>query len=505
MGATKVSQGELPQTFLDELKALLLERENAQRIEQQERENAQRIEQQVQLEYLVQKLTQTNIISSPTVATLGRQAHNDLVRVGRWHLVEKSGEAVLDDSQCLELAALECTDESALIHWFTPHLQRVVARASDKTGKPLMLLNTERHPWVDDPHRGAKSKPDMLVAHPALCKLNKTDGDAKYDGDGFWFGECAHFDLRDSVTAIMEWKVQMGSNEFKALGEGIEYARRLSHVNSQHSTISADDVSITRVVLADREGFQLLTCLSGHAESCVVGCWSDPGSMGALVSFLTPEEPCWLEALHKICEQFQLQPKDCCFLGRGGTGRVFSVIEEGGRKLAVKVALCDIGCTMLAAEKASLENPKLEPLGFTVSSRGWFMDAQRRFAGLLLHPVGEKLPMTKQAISSAINALVELAHAGLCHGDARLPNVAWVDGESALWLDLRTLSETTNPGASCTQDIITFATSLGLEDAINLHFNKEGPLELCKQPSGDLLSVFQRAWQKTNSNGLLHQ
>jgi hypothetical protein len=462
----------VPEAFLGGLQALLLK------------------QQQALLESLAQKMASSSIVSSPTPATLGLQAHTDLVKLGRWNSVEKSGSAVLDDCQSLELAALKCVDESELIQWFTPHLQRVVASASKRMAMPLALVNTERHAWVDDPHKGAPSKPDMLVAHPAFWKLNKTDGDETYDGQEFLFGQCAHFDLRDSVTAIMEWKVEMTSG-FKALGEGIEYAQRLSHADPEHPCITADDVSIVRVIVADRHHFQLLTCMRGHAESCVEGCWAGPGSFEALVSFLTPEQPPWVTALEAVFRRFQLkfQPGDC-FLGRGGTGRVFSVLQ-GEERLAVKVSIRDNDCTMLAAEKAAYDKHCQPEL--TVSSVDWFMDSDRRFAALLLGPVGVKLPLTKKAISAAIKALFGLANARLLHGDARFPNVVWVDGERALWLDLRTLQPSTDPAVSCTHDIITFGASLGLENAIKEHFRNK-PLKLCAEPEALLLSVFSQLW-----------
>ena len=488
----------MPGDFLLGLQQLLLEREEAQlkreeaqRLEQLKREEAQRLEQYAHFESLVQRLAGSTVLSSPTVATVGQQAHSDLERVGRWHRVIEEGPPVLDEAQCRELASLEISHESVLIQWFTPHLQRVVGEACKQAEMPLCLMNTERHPWVNDPHGGAKSKPDMLVAHPALCTQNKTEGDAKYDGDGFLFGQCSHFDLRDCVTAIMEWKVQMSPGDFSGLGEGIEYARRLSHCDPCNPCVAADDVSTTQVIVADRKGFQLLTCIRGHAESCIVGEWGESGSLRALVSFLRPKPHAWLQGLESMCQKLNLSATDSSFLGRGSTGRVFMA---GGH--AIKVAINDGGCSMLALEHAAHDmfQQQLGKMDVTVSCTDWVICPERQFAALAVQPVGSELPMTKVAIRSALEGLLVLANADLYHGDAREPNVVWVNGK-ACWLDLRTLNKSTDNNASSKRDIVTFATSFGLKDQIE-QFMTLTPWVLCEVPSEELLSVFAPIWRK---------
>lgn len=156
--------------------------------------------------------------STPTASTVGKRQYDSeaaLCSTGKWNALSGQGEQVLTDAELSQAKII--SEESELVKWFTPHMKKLVDAASSAIESPLVLVNTERHAWVEDPHLGALSKPDMLIAYPAFVRSNLTDGDANYNGEGFIFGQCAHWDLRDAIEAIVQWKVDIGANDFSAL------------------------------------------------------------------------------------------------------------------------------------------------------------------------------------------------------------------------------------------------------------------------------------------------
>jgi hypothetical protein len=411
--------------------------------------------------------------STPTASTVGKRQYEALCSTGKWNALRGQGEQVLTDEELSQAKIIR--EESELVKWFTPHLKKLVDAASLAIASPLVLVNTERHAWVEDPHRGALSKPDMLIAHPAFVRSNLTDGDAKYNGEGFIFGQCAHWDLRDAIEAIVEWKVDMGANDFSALGEGIDYARRIMHHMAEDEVpLDKARLGITRLLLADRKGFQLVSCRNGGASECVVGGWSDPGSRDAVVRFLgdSGQKRTWVNAIQGLSQHLSLTvttPANdtCCFLGRGSCGRVFQFSSDGNpTKLALKVALGDIACSQIHEEKTKFETflTQLKQAGkYVVTLSSYHVSGEREYAGILLHPVGTQLPRTQDAIIDAIKGLKSLATAGLCHGDARLPNVMWVNGNYATWFDFRTMSTTRSPEDTFIKDVTTFVESFRVQ------------------------------------------
>lgn len=388
--------------------------------------------------------------SSPTPSTLGKEQYATLMAAHRWNVVQGDGNPVLSSQQVEKLPATTCS-ESDLIQWFTPRLNRLVELASTQVDSPLVLVNSERHGWVEDPSPlGAPSKPDMFVCHPAFWKSIKSTGDTQYDSGNFRFGVLAHWDLRDCVNVIVEWKCTIGFGDFSALGEGVEYARRIMHTDD-NSGVCLDKpmVRITRVILADREKFFLVLCQHGVAGECVWGKWTDAGSEGAIVDFIKSGTSGrrWVDAISSLCFQFKVtlvvNDNNPCFLGRGACGRVFRVrTVEHGSELALKVALDDLHCSAIREEFFNYERNKdtLAQLGCVVSISNVFTGPDRKYAGLLSNPVGFPCKMTKANIISAVMGLRVLALSGFQHGDARLPNVVIHKAtQRAVWLDLRTL------------------------------------------------------------------
>jgi hypothetical protein len=454
-------------------------RDDEAREEQRKRDDKAREEQRKRDEELVRLLTPTGQ-SNPTPATVGKQQQASLLNAGRWvqlKIIDDS-DAVLNEAQLNQAKLIQ--NESTLVQWFTPHIIMLVEAASKAIKSPLVLVNTERHAWVKDSHLGAPSKPDMLITHPAFFQYNQTDSDCTYSGNdaNFLFGQCAHWDLRDSIEAIVEWKVDMGANDFSALGEGVDYARRIMHISTDDANLPLDRSRLnTRLMIADRKGFQLVLCMNGGASECVFGGWGDNGSKDAVIKFLGDcgQNRSWVSAIQGLSQQFAVTTvtpaeNTCCFLGRGSSGRVFQVSSNDSptTRLAMKVALGDVGCSQIHEEMAKFSEFKevlegAKPSVVVTLSASHF-DSKRAYAGLLLHPVGTHLPPTRKAILSAIHGLQRLSTMGLGHGDARLPNVTWLGpnlGERAVWLDLRTLFRTASDAGegAFIEDVTTFVGS----------------------------------------------
>jgi hypothetical protein len=426
---------------------------------------------------LIQEL-KSPTAASPSTSALGRQQFDILNAAGSWKRMDRQGTAILTSELAGHL--IDIKTEAEVVRWFTPYMKEIVACASLIIKSPLALVNTERHAWVEDKHfMGRPSAPDMLVTHPAFFRFIRTNADIQTNAhgpnpNGFLFGKLAHWDLRDAIEVIVEWKLDIGQNDFSGLGEGIEYARRIMHIANEdrHCPLDESKVSITRVIIADRKGFQLVVCMGGCACECVVGKWSDTGSKDTLIEFIAAKQDRKsVNAIDQLCKKFSCEvvtptQESRCFLGRGSTGRVFRVSRvqqkgSGSQQFALKVALGELGCSRIRDEVDNFTKlfDTLNELSCVVTMVSSHIESNKAFAGLLLGPVGEELPRTKHAILAAIDGLKQLAMKGLYHGDARLPNVVWLNNK-ALWLDFRTMIHVSlQPGDSFIADVKMFVES----------------------------------------------
>jgi len=316
---------------------------------------------------------------------------------------------------------MEFSDESHLIQLFTPHLQILIRNASDRLNIPLVLVNTERHAYFEDPHGGADSKPDMLVTHPAFFKYNCTEGDKKYDGGNFIFGQGADWCLRDCWEVIIEWKTEIGQNDFTALGEGIEFALRKSTALKDKTTVKDEKaMRFSRIMICDAHRFYLVLCYWGHPSRCVFGRWDDAGSEEAVVGFLAQgfqtEEwsRLWLTSITALCTEFNVQlvtpceEAPSCFLGSGACGRVFRVrsVEEDKIECALKVGLGDDASSAIHEEWSKFRSfsAKFGAAGEAlIKISCHFQSPDRAFAGIVLAPVGLALPRTKKSHQISTN------------------------------------------------------------------------------------------------------
>jgi hypothetical protein len=422
-------------------------------------------------ERIVDKLAKKGKLSE-TLSTIGtrqlkilkdRKTYFEFVGTGR-AVVENGSEL----QKALSAAKTECS-ERQIVQLLTPSLQGIVQEVSMHVGYKLVLVNCEQHEWVVDPDPSAKDTgPDLFVTHPAFFVWKESVDDKNYGGNGFLFGEPSDWHLRDSLQAFVEIKKELQN---ATLGQIMCVADRCSRPSSG-ALIDDKRIRVNFFLLGDTSNFHLVECLGKEAVNCTYGKWTDPGSWEAVVRFLAQQalENSWVHAITELCRAFSVtlvEPtmQDRCFLGLGADGRAFQVQSENGERYALKVALGDSKCSHLEGEHAKFIgfSESLAKSRSFVSCLNGHVDDKRRFAGLLIMPVGEPLEKRMKHILSALNSLKALIATGLKHGDAHVQNVIWVrDMSKAVWLDLRRASkyEGRDPAEVFAEDATFFVDSL---------------------------------------------
>jgi hypothetical protein len=398
-------------------------------------------------------------------------------------LKKRKGRAVLDQEQILKLNELQKQEnfsEALLAQWFTPILQEMVQEASRQAGYKLVLVNCERHHWVQgaDKH-AARTHPDFFVTHPAFFKYLESSKDTKMGGKGFLFGKPSNWNLRDCIQICCELML----NDFpKHVAQVAGYSLLMSH-NSGSGTVDEARIDETFFLLGDANNFSLINCFQGVPSQCTEGQWKDPGSRKMIIHYIMKKRlgnP-WAQAMEQLCKQFcvtytQPSKNSQCFLGCGSDGRVFRVQSKTGALYALKMALGDRGCLRIREEYRNHVNYShvLNQSGSSVSMSKFYMDSKRQYVGLLVEPVGEPLERTEKQIMQALISLRSLTNLRLRHGDARLPNVIWDrDKNRALWLDLTRATmqgKQENPADVFAEETETFFNSFSTSfDVARLH------------------------------------
>jgi hypothetical protein len=419
-----------------------------------------------------------------STAARGKILRRGLVDGGLWtHLKEvPGGDAVVTEAEyqvMLERLKKARGDklsvghlESLLVQLMTPFLRRAITLG-------WVLLNTERHPYIPA-YSGRDLKPDMVLAHAVACMLKVTDGDRQYMDEYAQFFGPAVFDFRDFFACIFEFKWDIGAEESEPLGKVAWYAELLAFHDTKHNPhVHAETLGGIKVVLADHKQFQMITCNAfGDPMSSVMCRWTQPGSKAALSCFLAPGKSPWIHALNSLCEMLGVhpptEPTARPVLGHGASSRVFRVTKDD-KNLVLKVALSE-SLESIEAENKQYDTfeAELEVLSaaqVTIPRVSFAMSGANRFGGLLVEGViGVGLPKKKYAIKSALEGLIRISSEGLTHGDARVGNVIWVDGElsngagqggHARWIDYRTLHKREGTAqASWMIDVTKFAASI---------------------------------------------
>ena len=241
----------------------------------------------------------------------------------------------------------------------------------------------------------------------------------------------------------------------------------------------------------------MLFFLDDLPTKCISGKWTDKGSYDALVDFFSWTSSSWSAALESFSRTQNIplilpsESDSTCFLGAGGSGRVFKAcVTSSGEIVGIKFALSLVGCLAIKAEVYCMEKYK-EALklvqNYVVQVLSSYFAPDQEYASVVVTPVGKPLPKQKYAIKEAIIAIKRFSQAGLSHGDARYKNVIWIeDSRMARLIDFQTLSEVElqDRGDSFVKDLIIFAKSLNVvfdSSLASSYFESDCKLEILLQ------------------------
>ena len=412
---------------------------------------------------------------SPTPSTLGSQAVDALEQFNGFHVVSSDtfpGEPTtpfLSNERMSELQTASFKNESELVQWFEPCFREIMAEASDEVGFKMILLNTERHPWVECPQGGASSKPDGVGLAVEFASFHITSGDEAYQNVGDSnFGSLAAWVLRDSIEFVTKWKV--GSSFAQGLGEGIEYHRRIKS-NYKKDRHVQESKRTTDVLVANESGFNLVRCYDGEARSLYASTWNSPCSKVALFKFVVgslwprPRKRIWKTAVDHLCQLLNVELVESvagqnCFLGYGSSGRVFLVRRQDADAdegfLVLKVAAAE-NLTEAKSEILTMKyyQDRLARAGVTSQLVSSAIRISEGYAGLLLTPFGRVLRPLKTDLSSGLTSLRALHLAGFAHRDSRRQNAIMTRDGQCKWIDLRTLDDLEGEGDEAKNDIFS--------------------------------------------------
>lgn len=393
------------------------------------------------------------------------------MRLGIEDFAATAGPPVLDTAQAADAQA--CSTEAELVRFITPVLWslRGLGSLADYAGDtrlpcPLLLANSESHPWLDDFTRPFPSpkllcKPDLFMTYwPFFQPRLRTDavaGDFRY-----CYGVLADrsLQLAGGVRELYAAKLKLTNTAF---GELVVWHQLLQD-------------GPCRGMLFGSSGFWLYKSVNGLPVQLIKSSWTTPGSQGLVQTFFELDAgspPKLVQLLDFTLRTLGVRCVSSCdaFLGCGSTAVVMAVqpvpvvgSDDGARAsaasssdvpvaaaasfapLALKVVvgtppgrLHDEFTTLAAAAKAGAPVIAPVPQSFVI------MDGIG--AGFLLAEVGRpitsgKLSLHRRLIPLVFSALLALHRTGFCHGDATLMNLLTLTGngcsvtESSLrWID----------------------------------------------------------------------
>jgi hypothetical protein len=368
--------------------------------------------------------------------------------------------------------AKNITSERELVRFVTPFLERVL----DGTGR--VVVNSEELKWLWSldylvSGMGTALKPDLFTC-PIAMYSSRQPGDSITEGRDGRFGVIEFRELRQFVV-VMEAKCKIDS---RAISEIIVYLERMSH--------KSESGPISRGVLFDVNGFQLMMTNGSVLVSRKYGNWDVAGGKELLRDFLSPFED--LECgLIRACAGMHVElDEPDSYLGKGGTGFAFrgSMSVDGGerRKIAIKIALdnyvvMDAQVTRMQSDAVIRATNVMRVVG-----KIWVDCASilkgKKVSAYVLESAGKRVEEGRDA---EIFSSLQLLHSfGVVHGDARRPNVVDVDTKLK-WIDLPPrIDEETNYRWDVTDLIVSVfkvkaIDVLGLQTEIDMYEDDMSP------------------------------
>ena len=320
-------------------------------------------------------------------------------------------------------------DEHILIAKFTPILFDICESFNRN------LVNTEEEKWIHTllKHPDNYQKPDLFSGLPLLYikgsshrpKLNhirSSDPDKYLFGKGIW-------ELRDYYI-LWEFKVKIGPAD---RGRAYSYATHISR---------DDKFNKYFVILADAKDFYIIEAQE-NITSIKQGSWIAPGSKDVIGEVLQYRNHS-LYLLEQLCVQLKIQVIG--YLGAGGYGRCFAVLNTEGKKMALKVvqvinqvqhaeSLVKGEYNKLSFELNNVPNViKVIPDSLTTIYQNGLLIG----IGYLMNDIGIPLNCENcksyDVLNKLLNSLKDLHINKIYHGDARYHNAILIN-DNIVWID----------------------------------------------------------------------
>lgn len=517
----------------------------------------------------------TSPLAEPTRSS-DRWTSADVIPVGRFLFMDRTAKAasirasfsggsiitpidgatpVLTEAEVERLAAL---DEQEFVREMTPYLHRVLIGPpevweSDDPFAP-QLFNSELLPWLwdpalrDTPH---VKKPDLFEAPEVFVTgQSRSQLSAQGRGFGYRFGQVPRrLHLDGCVWKLLEAKRGKGLLSHEDFGDAVEYGTYV--------------LGVCVVLLFNALEFILYRAENGEPREMQRGQWTTPGAAEAIRRFFAyPRSEPPLQALLRtvlatlgcrISFSGDIEAGRTSFLGAGGSGRVFRVVERSSADAAVSAgsggaasagsggaaSAGSAGSGGVASEEAAGSSSSISAVGGASTTdpalrrrsapvlalkvvlageearqllvqseylrqmqaandgapvvapvEGSFQRVVHLGAAYLLSSVGAPIKLSQATCLSAFQALKALHCAGWCHGDARVANLVADSGGALRWIDMAFAERYTTKGAST--DAWALATSIAECATDDL-------------PVKELLAAFSRDFSEAQLGSLASQ
>ncbi len=330
--------------------------------------------------------------------------------------------------------------ERYLVAWFMGKFQEKLMSVFPPY---CVLVNSEEYSWMPQAS-GLKRHliaPDLFVAAHYLVNFRAPYTNAPPAGNSAHYGEFRDFGARRGLAAILDGKQKLDD---KAIGEFADYLI----ISSKSDNQGALEI---RGMVFDEEKYCLMAANQQKIMKMIDGYWLNEGSLNIIRDFFDN----WMfdrtthDALSSICSKLELNLLEYSstslgenqmaysLLGTGGSGRVFSVLQDG-KALCLKVVVGSDNCKALKREfeftSHYAECCPGEVVGVMPDS---FVELEG-CAGYLMEFVGIPFCYREEVLCNDIKCilrnLANMHSAKVLHGDTRFRNIVKC-GNAYRWID----------------------------------------------------------------------